>query len=112
MQEWTRALLLLLFAMTVSTCTLKMCRAALNCALHCIGSDAKLLSIGEALQPVFASTPAPSEEQACTGCVPGVNVVKVTWDGEGQPSKTDVTSQYELTLSGECKLKSAEHEEL
>jgi hypothetical protein len=98
--------------MTVSTCTPKLCRAALNCALHCIGSDAKLLSIGEALQPVFASTPAPSEEQACAGCVPGVNVVKVTWDGEGQPSKTDVTSQYELTLSGECNLKSAEHEEL
>ncbi|CAL5224479.1 g7172 [Coccomyxa viridis] len=73
------------------------------------GSDASILSIGEALQPLFASTPAPSEEQACAGCMPGVKVVNVTWDGQGQPSKTDTTSQYELTLSGKCKLQSLSH---
>lgn len=73
------------------------------------GTDADVLTIGEALQPLFARTPAPSEEQACTGCMPGVKVVRVTWDGKGQPSKTDTTSQYELTLDGDCELKSARH---
>jgi len=71
------------------------------------GSDADILSIGEALQPLFASTPVPSEKQACAGCMPGVEVVNVTWDGEGQPSQTDTTSQYKLTLSGDCKLQAA-----
>ena len=41
--------------------------------------------------------------------MPGVKVVNVTWDGQGQPSKTDTTSQYELTLSGKCKLQSRSH---
>ncbi|CAK0787711.1 hypothetical protein CVIRNUC_010933 [Coccomyxa viridis] len=70
------------------------------------GTDADLLSIGEALQPLLPSMPGPSEEQACAGCSPGVKVVNVTWDGQGQPSSTDTTSQYELTLEGHCTLKS------
>ena len=83
----------------------------MNCRLFlcCAGSDASILSIGEALQPLFASTPAPPEEQACAGCLPGVKVVSVTWDGQGEPSKTDTTSQYELILSGKCKLQSLNH---
>ena len=30
----------------------------------------------------------------------------MTWDGQGQPSSTDTTSQYELMLEGHCTLKS------
>ena len=85
------------------------CQLLCRLELCCAGSDASILSIGEALQPLFASTPAPSEEQACAGCMPGVKVVNVTWDGQGQPSKTDTTSQYELTLSGKCNLQSLSH---
>ncbi len=71
------------------------------------GEDAAVLAAGEALQPLFAATPAPSEEQPCSGCTPSVKVVEVTWNGQGTPSKTDTTSTYQLELEGSCKLQAA-----
>lgn len=71
----------------------------------CTGGDADLLSIGEAVEPLFAATPAPSDVQQCSGCMPGVKVVDVTWDGSGTPSETDTTSIYSLELAGDCALK-------
>lgn len=70
------------------------------------GDDDTLLSVGEAMERLFAPTPAPPEVAACAGCVPRVKVVDVTWDGVGQPKPTDTTSCYELELDGECTLKS------
>ena len=73
----------------------------------CAGEDARLLSIGEALEPLFAKTPPPPEVAQCAGCRPAVKVVDVTWDGVGQPKPDDVTSVYELVLHGDCALKQA-----
>ena len=58
------------------------------------------------MEELFAPTPPPPEVAACAGCVPGVKVVNVTWDGVGQPGPTDTTSCYELELGGDCALKS------
>ena len=70
------------------------------------GDDAVLLSVGEAMESIFPSTPAPPEVAACAGCTPRVKVVDVTWDGVGKPKPTDTTSCYELELDGDCALKS------
>ncbi len=64
-----------------------------------------VLSVGEAMEPLFAATPAPMEVQQCLGCMPSVKVVNVTWDGVGTPLETDTTSTYTLELTGECALK-------
>ena len=71
----------------------------------CAGEDAKLLSTGEVLAPLFGRMPPPAEVAACTGCMPAVKVVNVTWDGVGTPKPTDTTSCYELILHGDCALK-------
>ncbi|EIE27340.1 amidase signature enzyme [Coccomyxa subellipsoidea C-169] len=71
------------------------------------GADADVLSIGEAIEPLFAVTPPPAEEQQCSGCTPSVKVVNVTWNGVGTPLETDTTSAYTLELAGDCALKSA-----
>ena len=71
------------------------------------GGDADVLSIGEAIEPLFVATPPPAEEQQCSGCTPSVKVVNVTWDGAGTPLETDTTSAYTLELAGDCALKSA-----
>ena len=47
------------------------------------GIIADLLSVAEAPKPLFASTPRPSEDQPCAGCTPRVDVVDVSWDGQG-----------------------------
>ena len=78
----------------------------ISCCL-CTGGDADVLSIGEALEPLFAATPPPAEDQECSGCTPSVKVVNVTWDGVGTPLESDTTSAYTLELAGECSLKSA-----
>ncbi len=70
------------------------------------GADADVLSIGEAIEPLFAVTPPPAEEQQCSGCTPSVKVVTVTWNGVGTPLETDTTSAYTLELAGDCALKS------
>ncbi len=70
------------------------------------GEDATLLSIGEALEPLFAKTPPPPEVAQCAGCRPDLKVREVTWDGVGQPKASDTTSVYELLLHGDCALKS------
>ena len=69
------------------------------------GEDAKLLSTGEVLAPLFGAMPPPADVAACTGCTPAVKVVNVTWDGVGTPKPTDTTSCYELVLHGDCSLK-------
>ena len=74
--------------------------------MHDAGDDATLLSVGEAVEALFAATPPPPEVAQCAGCRPDVKVVEVTWDGVGQPAENDTTSFYELLLHGECALKS------
>jgi hypothetical protein len=69
------------------------------------GADADVISVGEALEPLFEGTPPPPKEQACSGCTPSVRVVDVTWDGQGTPGENDTTSIYELELAGDCALK-------
>ncbi len=73
----------------------------------CAGGDADVLSVGEAIEPLFAATPPPSDVQECSGCTPSVKLLDVTWDGTGTPSETDTTSRYSLELAGDCALKGA-----
>ncbi len=73
----------------------------------CAGADADVLSVGEAIEPLFAATPPPPDAQQCSGCTPSVKVVNVTWDGVGTPLETDTTSAYTLELTGDCAMKRA-----
>lgn len=83
------------------------------CSNVCAGGDVDVLSVGEAMEPLFAATPAPADVQQCIGCTPSVKVVNVTWDGLGTPLDTDRTSTYTLELAGECVLNRKEaHSEL
>ena len=66
-----------------------------------------MLSIGEAIEPLFAATPPPPDVQECSGCMPGVKVLDVTWDGTKTPLETDTTSMYSLEMAGDCALKGA-----
>ena len=66
-----------------------------------------MISIGEAIEPLFAATPPPVEEQPCGGCTPAVRVVPVTWGGQGTPAENETTSIYAFELAGNCALKEA-----
>ncbi|CAL8463001.1 g2535 [Coccomyxa elongata] len=71
------------------------------------GADADVLSVGEAIEPLFAATPPPPDAQQCSGCTPSVKVVNVTWDGVGTPLETETTSAYTLEFTGDCAMKRA-----
>ncbi|KAK9812807.1 hypothetical protein WJX72_004169 [[Myrmecia] bisecta] len=73
------------------------------------GDDDTLLSVGQAIQPLFATVPAPPATPLCYGCTPVVKVPNFTvgfnparLGGKAVPAANETTSYYSLSFNGTC----------